>query len=207
MKKISTIYLFAAVLLLGSCARQYPVFNQMPTNAYMGQPEKAKTVEPRVEVASVTTAGAASAVEVEEEVSLARVDADPRLSEMLKENSPKQLDEQLAGALATTQGQKLLAKPSVAAQIEKVRTMLAQTDLQKVNPSDVQVTKSSKFVDKAIKKHMGPSAAKALNRDLKIGLVLIGIAILVGLIPGLGLVSAILGVIGVVFAILGLLAM
>lgn len=204
MKKLSPIYLIAAVLLLGSCARQYPVFNQMPTNAYMGQPEKAKTVEVAVVAAPEQEV---AVVETVEEVNLAKVDTDPRLSEMLKEKSPKQLDEQLAGALATTQGQKLLAKPAVAAQIEKIRTMLAQTDLQKVNPSEVQMAKNSKFVDKAIKKHMGPSAANSLNRDLKIGLILIGIAILVGLIPGLGLVSAILGVVGVVFAILGLLAM
>lgn len=208
MKRFSTIYLLTAVVLLGSCARQYPVFNQMPTNAYIGQPDRGNTAPKAQEEATVRTPEKELvAVEGTEEISLAKVDADPRLSEMLKGNSPEQLDEQLMGALATTQGQKLMAKPAIATQIEKVRTMLAQTDLQKVNSSDVKIGKSSKFVDKTIKKHMGPSAAKALNRDLRIGLILIGIAILVGIIPGLGLVSAILGIVGVVFAILGLLAM
>jgi|GEM_PF-1651141 hypothetical protein len=208
MKGISTTYLLAAVVMLGSCARQYPVFNQMPTNAYIGQPDRVYITKKATEVAAVSTPEKVLAVvEAKEEISLAKVDADPRLSEMLKENSPKQLDEQLVGALATTQGQKLMAKPAIAAQIEKIRTMLVQMDLQKINPSDVKIGKSSNFVDKTIKKHMGPSAAKSLNRDLRIGLILIGIAILVGLIPGLGLVSAILGIVGVVFAILGLLAM
>ena len=42
MKKLSTIYLLGALVTLGSCAREYPVFNQMPKNAYIGQPDRSE---------------------------------------------------------------------------------------------------------------------------------------------------------------------
>ncbi|TDB64073.1 hypothetical protein [Arundinibacter roseus] len=215
MQKISTLCLLATIVVLGSCGRQYPTFNQMPVNAHY---EPRERVQPVAETPTVVAEAPSQANEATPAVSpivssvsegevLAGIESDERMTAILAEKSPKQIDQQLENALASAEGQKLLARPAVAAQIEKVRSMLAQTNIQKVNPSEVQVSKASKLVDKSIRKHMGPSAAKALNRDLKIGLILIAVAILVGLIPGLGLVSLIVGVIGVVFVILGLIAL
>jgi hypothetical protein len=200
MKKLSTIYLLGALVTLGSCAREYPVFNQMPKNAYIGQPNRSevKTQAP-VEVAVVTPAAQTTPV--------AEVIAEGRVSEVLVNNTPKQIDEQLESALATTQGQKLMAKPAIAAQINKVRAMMAQPEMQNAKPSDVQVSKATKLIDKSVKKSMEPAAAKALNRNLKLGLILIGVGIILSVIPGVWYLGGIVGLIGVIFVILGLLEM
>lgn len=213
MKKISTIYLLGAMVMLGSCARQYPVFNQMPTNAYMQHPDRTpvKSVEKTAQVAVTTPADQVAALPengtnaVEE--ALSEMDTNPRLSQMLAENSPKQIDEQLETALATTQGQKLMAKPAIAAQINKVRAMMAQPEIQSATTSDVKTSKVSKLVDKSIKKNMSPEAAKALNRNLKLGLILIGVGVILSVIPGVWYLGGIVGLIGVIFVILGLLEM
>jgi antitoxin component HigA of HigAB toxin-antitoxin module len=206
MKKLSTIYLLGAMVMLGSCARQYPVFNQMPTNAYM-QPKtqtQPGTTEKSMEAAATALPEAGSA-DVQE--ALAEVEKNPQVSSMLESNSPRQIDEQLTTALASTKGQELLAKPAIAAQINKVRAMMAQPEMQRADLTDVKSSKVSKLVDKSIKKHMAPEAAKALNRNLKLGLILIGAAVILSVIPGLWYLAGIVGLVGVVFAIIGLLDM
>lgn len=215
MKKRSTIYLLGALVTLASCAREYPVFNQMPKNAYMGQPNRSelKVQAPASEaVASeevaVVNSDAQNAPETKAVVSLSEAVSEGRVSEMLAENTPKQLDEKLERALATTQGQALMAKPAVAAQINKVRAMMAKDEFQnqKMNVSDVKSPLVSKMVDKQIKKSMEPEEAKALNNKVRIGLILILVGILVGLIPGIGwAVGSIVAVVGIVFVVLGLI--
>ena len=204
MKKLSTIYLLGALVTLGSCAREYPVFNQMPKNAYIGQPNRSevKTQAP-AEVAVVTP----SVTETDQSAPVSEVMAEGRVSEVLVKNTPKQIDEQLESALATTQGQKLMAKPAIAAQINKVRAMMAQPEMQNATPSDVQVSKATKLIDKSVKKSMEPAAAKALNRNLKLGLILIGVGIILSVIPGVWYLGGIVGLIGVIFVIIGLLEM
>ena len=207
MKKLSTIYLLGALVTLGSCAREYPVFNQMPKNAYIGQPTRAevKTQAP-VEVAVVTPV-TPNTTELAQEAPVAEAMAQGRVSEVLVTNTPKQIDEQLESALATTQGQKLMAKPAVAAQINKVRAMMARPEMQNATPSDVQVAKATTLANKSVTKSMEPAAAKALNRNLKLGLILVGVGIILSVIPGVWYLGGIVGLIGVIFIILGLLEM
>jgi hypothetical protein len=208
MKKRSTIYLLGALVTLASCAREYPVFNQMPKNAYMGQPNRSevKVQAPASEEVAVVTPDAQNAPETKAVVSLSEAVSEGRVSEMLAENTPRQLDEKLERALATTQGQALMAKPAVAAQINKVRAMMVQDEFQNMNVSDVKSPLVSKIVDKQIKKSMEPAAAKALDNKIRIGLILILVGILVGLIPGIGwAVGSIVAVVGIVFVVLGLI--
>ena len=210
MKKLSTIYLLGALVTLGSCAREYPVFNQMPKNAYIGQPDRSEVnvkAQAPAEVAAVMPV-TQTATESNQVTSLSEAVSEGRVSEMLAENTPKQLDERLESALATTQGQKLMAKPAIAAQINKVRAMMVKDEFQnqKLNVSDVKSPLVSKMVDKQIKKSMEPAAAKALDSKITIGLVLILVGIVVGLIPGIGwTLGGIVSAIGVVFIVLGLI--
>ncbi|MPR33189.1 hypothetical protein [Salmonirosea aquatica] len=206
MKKLSTIYLLGALVTLSSCAREYPVFNQMPRNAYIGQPNRSEVKAQAPAEVAVVTPAAPNATEVES-VPVSEVIAEGRVSEVLEKNTPKQIDEQLESALATTQGQKLMAKPAIAAQINKVRAMMAKPEMQNATPSDVQVTKASKLIDKSVKKSMEPAAAKALNRNLKLGLILVGVGIILSVIPGVWYLGGIVGLIGVIFIIIGLLEM
>lgn len=206
MKKLSTIYLLGALVTLGSCAREYPVFNQMPKNAYIGQPNRAEVKsQTPVEVAVVTPA--TQNTEIAQETPVSDVIAQGRVSEALVTNTPKQIDGQLESALATTQGQKLMAKPAIAAQINKVRAMMARPEMQNATPSEVQIAKATTLAEKSVNKSMEPAAAKALNRNLKIGLILIGVGIILGVIPGVWYLGGIVGLIGVIFVILGLLEM
>lgn len=213
MKKLSTIYLLGVLVTLGSCAREYPVFNQMPKNAYIGQPNRsevkaqipAETAVVAVEKSEVAEEVPVQATETSEPQTFAGVMADPRVAEMLAEKTPRQIDEQLESALATTEGQKLMAKPAVAAQIKKVRTMLANSENLKVNTSDLS-SKVSTIADKQFKKSMEPAAAKALNNKIRIGLILVLIGLLLGLIPGVGwTLGSIVSVVGIVFIVLGLI--
>ncbi len=210
MKKLSTIYLLGALVTLASCAREYPVFNQMPKNAYMGHPDRSEVnvkAQAPAEVAAVMPVSQTT-TESDQVTSLSEMVSEGRVSEMLAENTPKQLDERLESALATTQGQKLMAKPAVAAQINKVRAMMVNDEFQnqKLNVSDVKSPLVSKMVDKQIKKSMEPAAAKALDSKITIGLILILVGIVVGLIPGIGwTLGGIVSAIGVVFIVLGLI--
>ncbi|GHB58107.1 hypothetical protein [Persicitalea jodogahamensis] len=212
MKKISTIYLLSAIVLLGSCAREYPTFNQMPTNASYSKKASAVEQPTAVEKAEVEVAvaeqPAAKAPKIEE------LSANPEVVKMLAENSPKQIDEQLERALATTEGKALMAKPLVAAQINKARKMIAQNELRNSPMSTVEASKASKLVNNTLKKQMEKStlapasekAAKALNNKIRIGLILVLVGLLLYLIPGLGYaVGSIVTVIGLVFIVLGLL--
>lgn len=215
MKKLSTIYLLGALVTLGSCAREYPVFNQMPKNAYIGQPDRAEvktqaTAETAVVAVEKSEAMEAAPVQVAqspETQTFSGVMTDQRVAEMLAEKTPREIDEQLESALATTQGQKLMAKPAVAAQINKVRTMLAQNENIKINTSDIANSKvASTIADKQFKKSMEPAAAKALNNKIRIGLILVLIGLLLGLIPGIGwTLGSIVSVVGIVFIVLGLI--
>ncbi len=210
MKKLSTIYLLGALVTLASCAREYPVFNQMPKNAYIGQPNRSevKVQAPASEEIAVVNSDAQNAPETKPVVSLSEAVSEGRVSEMLAENTPKQIDEKFERALATTQGQALMAKPAVAAQINKVRAMMANDEFQnqKLNVSDVKSPLVSKMVDKQIKKSMEPEEAKALNNKIRIGLILVLIGLLLGLIPGIGwTLGSIVSVVGIVFIVLGLI--
>ena len=193
--------------MLGGCARQYPVFNQMPTNAYIPQAEKAKRVEAPVQAQEVAVVNETPSQVTAQQVEAPSVSENLQVSAVLAKNTPKQIDEQLDKALASAAGQKLMANPAMAERIQKVRTMLAQPEVQNMQPNQAEISKAQKLADKTIKKHMAPSASKALNRNLTLGLVLIGAAVILALIPGLGLVSTIVGVIGLVFLILGLINM
>lgn len=211
MKKISTVYLLSAVVLLGSCAREYPTFNQMPQNVHVEHKAKAEA-QP---VATQEVAEVKIETETVQPVTMAEISRNEQVMEMLANNSPKQIDEQLESALATTQGQALMAKPLVAAQINKARKMIAQNEMRNAPMSDVQTSKASKMVNQVLKKQMekntlaptSTKAAKELNQKLKIGLILIGASIILAIIPGLGIVSGLVGLAGVIFAILGLLEM
>ncbi|MBB5284355.1 preprotein translocase subunit SecF [Rhabdobacter roseus] len=221
MQKKITLCLLGATLLLGGCARQYPVFNQMPTQGYLTQVERATKVDQAAPVQESTLApeqestpatrmtmqeSEAPAVAVQPEA--VQPEAQPtKAPEVLWKSTPKQLNEDLSRALATTQGQKLMTNATIADQIQKVQTMLEKADAKAAQPTQAQINKAKKMADKSIKQHMGPEAAKALNRDLRIGLILIAVAILLSLIPGFYWVASIVGVIGVVFIILGLVNM
>ena len=211
MKKISTVYLLSVIVVLGGCAREYPTFNQMPTSAYQGQ--KARVVEqPAAETAVVEVAAVPESAPKAEKIEA--LGTNPEVVRMLANNSPKQIDEQLETALATTQGQKLMANPLVATQIDKARKLIAQNELRNAPLSDVQTSQASKLINKTLKKQMekttlapaSPKAAKALNNKIRIGLILVLVGLLLYLIPGLGYaVGSIVTVIGIVFIVLGLL--
>ncbi|GAB3174555.1 DUF308 domain-containing protein [Telluribacter humicola] len=207
MKKSITVCLLGATLMLGGCARQYPVFNQMPTNAYIPQAEKAKPAEAPIQAQEVAVFNEAPSQVTVQQTEAPSVSENLQVSAVLEKNTPKQIDKQLDKALASAAGQKLMANPAMAERIQKVRTMLAQPEVQNMQPNQAEISKAQKLADKTIKKHMSPSAAKALNRNLTLGLILIGAAVILALIPGLGLVSTIVGVIGLVFLILGLINM
>ena len=225
MQKKITLCLLGATLMLGGCARQYPVFNQMPTQGYLTQVERATKVEQAAPVQESTLAPEQESTPAtrmtmqESEVPAVAVQpsqpdivqpevAQPaKTPEVLWKSTPKQLNEDLSRALATTQGQKLMANATIAEQIQKVQNMLEKADAKAAQPTQTQINKAKKMADKSIKKHMSPEASKALNRDLRIGLILIAVAILLSLIPGFWWVSSIVGVIGIVFIILGLVNM
>ncbi len=209
MKKFSTIYLLGAMVMLGSCARQYPVFNQMPTNAYIQTEEKAQIssqpVKEDVSVALVEEATPASEA-VETPASFSELIAEPKVAEMLNNKTPKQISEQLEAALATTKGQELMARPAIAAQINKAKAMLEKGEIQSLNTSDVKSPVISKVIDKTIKKNLKSQEAKALNNKIRIGLILVLVGLLLGLIPGLGwALGGIVSAVGIVFIILGLI--
>lgn len=201
MKKINAFYLFGAIVMLGSCAREYPTFNQMPKNVH---------VAPKAEISSVNVAAVEQAVAVEtvQPVTMAEISQNPKAMEMLANNTPKQLDQQLETALATTQGQKLMANPLIASRIGQARAMLAKIETKQVDAAAVAGSSVvSKMVDKQLTKAMAPAAAKAINGKITIGLILILVGIVLGLIPGVGwLVGGIVTAIGVVFIVLGLIA-
>lgn len=208
MKKFSTIYLLGAMVMLGSCARQYPVFNQMPTNAYIQTKEKAQIsnqpVKEDVSVAVVEEVTPAS-VEVNAPASFSELIAEPQVAEMLNNKSSRQISEQLDAALATTKGQELMARPAIAAQINKAKAMLEKQEFQSINTADVKSPVISKVIDKTIKKNLESKEAKALNNKIRIGLILVLIGLLLGLIPGLGwALGGIVSAVGIVFIILGL---
>ena len=211
MKKISTVYLLSAIVLLGSCAREYPTFNQMPTNAYQGQ--KAKSTEqstPEIATAEVMAAEQPTT----EAAKIEALSTNPEVVKMLAGNSPKQIDEQLESALATTQGQALMAKPLVAAQINKARKLIARNELNNSPLSGVQTSQVSKLVNKTLRTHVekntlapvSTKAAKELNQKIKIGLILIGAGIIISLLIPF-YIGGIVGLVGVVFVVLGLLEM
>ena len=195
--------------MLGSCARQYPVFNQMPTNAYIQTEEKAQIssqpVKEDVSVALVEEATPASEA-VETPASFSELIAEPKVAEMLNNKTPKQISEQLEAALATTKGQELMARPAIAAQINKAKAMLEKGEIQSLNTSDVKSPVISKVIDKTIKKNLKSQEAKALNNKIRIGLILVLVGLLLGLIPGLGwALGGIVSAVGIVFIILGLI--
>jgi hypothetical protein len=195
--------------MLGGCARQYPVFNQMPAPERFAHAEKATPApvdQVTVQEAAPVNESAPARVSLQTE-EVASVSQNPQVSAVLEKNTPKQIDAQLEKALATTAGQKLMANPAMAERIQKVRAMMAQPEVQNMQPTQAEIGKAQKMADKAIKKHMAPEAAKALSRNLTIGLILIAVAIVLALIPGLGLVSTIVGVIGLILIVLGLINM
>lgn len=204
MKKFSTIYLLAAIVMLGSCARDYATYKYAPNSAYQSS---------RTETPAVATV---APVEVTEAPTFEGLTSNPEVAKMLAESSPRQIDEQLEKALATTQGQELMARPLVAAQINKAREMIAKNELRNAPASEVQTSKVSKLVNSTLKNHieksntLAPSStkeAKALNQKVKIGLILIGVGIILAVIPGIAYLGGIVGLVGVVFIVLGLLEM
>ncbi len=209
MKKISTVYLLSAVVLLGSCAREYPTFNQMPANVHVEHKDKVQK--------STTTPIAVAEAEVEpaQPTTMGEISKDEKVMEMLTNNSPRQIDEQLETALATTQGQALMARPLVAAQINKARKMIVKNEFNNSPLSDVQTSKASKLINKTLKKQMektviapaSTKAAKELNQKIKIGLILIGAGIILSVIPIVWYLGGLVGLVGVVFVVLGLLEM
>lgn len=185
--------------MLGSCAREYPTFNQMPKNVH---------VTPKAEASPVNVAAVEQAVAVEtvQPVTMAEISQNPKAMEMLANNTPKQLDEQLETALATTQGQKLMANPLIASRIGNARAMLAKIETKRVNAAVAGSPVVSKMVDKQLTKTMAPAAAKAIDGKVTAGLLLILVGIVLGLIPAVGwLIGGIVTAIGVVFIVLGLL--
>lgn len=200
MKKINVLYLLGAIFMLGSCAREYPTFNQMPRNAHIA-PKAEASVE------KVTAVEQAVAVEAVQPVTMAEISKDPKAIEMLANNTPRQLDEQLETALASVQGQKLMANPLIASRIGKARAMLAKIEPKQVDAAAVAGSSVvSKVVDKQLSKNMAPAAAKAVDGKVTAGLVLVLVGLLLGLIPSIGwLVGGIVLAIGIVFIVLGLL--
>lgn len=210
MKKISTVYLLSAVVLLGSCAREYPTFNQMPKNVHIEQKDKTEVKETEaVEVAEAKTESKSV-----QHITIAELSKNEEVMEMLANNSPRQIDEQLESALATTQGRALMAKPLIVAQINKARKLIVQNELRNAPLSDVQTSKASKMVDQVLKKQMkkntlapaSTKAAKELNQKLKIGLILILAGIVLSLLIPF-YIGGLVGLVGVIFVILGLLEM
>ncbi|WP_373511952.1 hypothetical protein [Persicitalea sp.] len=200
MKKISIVYLFGAVVLLGSCAREYPTFNQMPKNVHVA-PKAATTVE----IAAVEAP--AEAVEVVQPITMAEISKDEKVMEMLAQKTPQQLDEQLETALASTKGQELMANPLIASRINKARAVLTKLEAKQVDPSAVAGSAVvTKMVDKQLSKSMAPAAAKAIDGKVTAGLILVLLGIVLGLIPGVGwLIGGIVTAIGVVILVLGLI--
>ncbi len=203
MKKFSTVYLLAAIVMLGSCARDYATYKHAPNSAYLGS----RTETPAVAKVAPT--------EVEETPVFEALSSNPEVAKMLAESSPRQIDEQLEKALATTEGQKLMAKPLIAAQITKAREVIAKNELRNAPGSEVATSKVSKLVNSTLKKHVEKSttvapestkAAKALNGKIKTGLILLVAGIVLAVIPGLGwYIGGIVSTIGVIFIVLGLL--
>ena len=200
MKKISTVYLLSAVVLLGSCAREYPTFNQMPKNAHA-----APKAEVTVEVAAVEQAVAVEAMQPL--TTMSEISKDPKVMEMLANNTPKQLDEQLETALATTKGQKLMANSLIASRINKARAMMAKIDNKQVDIAAVAGSSAvNKMIDKQLTKTMVPTAAKAVDGKVTAGVILILLGIVLGLIPAVGwLIGGIVTAIGIVLVVLGLI--
>ena len=200
MKKINLTYLLGAIVMLGSCAREYPTFNQMPANVHVAP----KAVAPAERVAVVEQKATAETVQP---VTMAEISQDPKAMEMLANNTPQQLDEQLETALARAEGQKLMANPLIASRINKARTMLAKIETKRVDAAGVAGSSVvSKLVNKQLTKAMAPAAAKAVDAKVTAGLVLVLVGLLLGLIPSIGwLVGGIVLAIGVVFIVLGLL--
>lgn len=198
MKKINALYLFGAIVMLGSCAREYPTFNQMPRNVQ---------VAPKAETPVEVVAEAAATVDATQPVTMAEISQDPKAMEMLANNTPSQLDAQLETALASAEGQKLMANPLIASRIDKARAMLAKIETKQVDAAGVAGSSTvTKMVDKQLNKAMAPEAAKAVDAKVTAGLVLVLVGLLLGLIPSIGwLVGGIVLAIGVVFIVLGLL--
>lgn len=203
MKKFSTVYLLAAIVMLGSCARDYATYKHAPAAAYLGS---------RTETPAVAKV---EPVETTEAPTFEGLTENPAVAKMLAESSPRQIDEQLEKALATTQGQELMARPLVASQINKAREMIAKNELRNAPASQVETSKMSKMVNSTLKKHieknntLAPSStkeAKAINQKIKIGLILLLVGILLSLIIPYYL-GGLVSLVGVVFIILGLLEM
>ncbi len=201
MKKINIVYLLGIIVMLGSCAREYPTFNQMPTNAYAAPKAEALVTE----VAAVEPSAVDAATV--QPVTIVEISKDSKAMEMLANNTPKQLDAQLETALASAQGQKLMANPLIASRIEKARTVLAKMDSKHIDMAGVASSPAvSKMVDKQLTKALAPEAAKAVDAKVTAGLILMLVGIILGLIPAVGwLVGGIVTAIGVVFIVLGLL--
>lgn len=200
MKKINAFYLFGAMVVLGSCAREYPTFNQMPKNVYVAP----KAEAPVEKVAVIEPATASTPAQA---VTMAEISQDPKVMEMLANNTPKQLDEQLETALATTKGQKLMANPLIASRINKARVMMAKIDNKQVDIATVTGSSAvHKMVDKQLTKTMAPAAAKAVDGKVTAGIILILLGIVLGLVPAVGwLIGGIVTAIGIVLVVLGLI--
>ncbi|GAA4403456.1 hypothetical protein GCM10023187_19530 [Nibrella viscosa] len=182
----NAFFALATAALLSACSRPYATFQRTQHENFHAQKVEAVVtpVQDEVQVAQITeSATVAAPVQTE---ALASVEN--------KAVANKKLEKRMAKVqnLLTAAAEKNALAPQ------------ASNAPQKLNMVEKMLLKK---IDKKIKNKVAPDEAKALNSNIRIGLILLLAAIVLALIPGLWWLSSIAGIAGVVFIVLGLINM
>lgn len=187
----NAFFALATAALLSACSRPYATFQRTQHENFHAQKVEAVAapVQADVQVAQVTE-GATVATPVQ--VDVAQPEAVASVEN--KAVTSKKLEKRMAKV------QHLLA---VAAEKQTTSSVAANAP-HKLNMVEKMLLKK---IDKKIKNKVAPDEAKALNSNIRIGLILLLAAIVLSLIPGLWWLGSIAGVAGVVFIVIGLINM
>lgn len=196
----SKVYLFALAGLLGLSACQ----RQMVGGFQSAHTESTARVTPAVAATTATDEAATVAMPAPEATTPVVVTQPVAASPVLLASVADQ-------AVAAAKGTKYEARAGrLKAAIAKAQTATASGNVsaapRKMNFAEKAMVKAvTKKLNKQITKAKQGQDTQALNGNVKIGLLLLVAALVLFLIPGLGVVGSIVAVVGVVFLVLGLI--
>ncbi|MCX6214939.1 hypothetical protein [Spirosoma sp.] len=200
-------HLFAALLgtaILSSCSRPVAYFQPSARESF-------KSAQPEVAVASTPVDGAQPVAEVSPvgvSIAAPATSTDEQLAQT--KEAVKQVDAYVRN------DNKLASNKKLAKRMERLNEMLATTTTKATVATKMASTKKMslmertmlKKMDKKIKNHVAPDQTKAMNSNVRLGII-IGIVGLLLLILGGGSVLGVIGgigfVVGLVLVLLGVI--
>lgn len=189
---------FTAVAMLTACSRPYATLQRTPTERFISRQH---TVQP-VSVEQTITPEAPAVAETAEPAPAIQLEAVKQAVAQM---------EVYAAADAKLAGNKKLEK-----RMSHVKAMLTeasqkqtftQTTMQQTKKMNLMERMMTKKIDKQIRKHMAPEAAKALDRTTRSGIIIGIVGLLLSLLFGgvLGLIGLLMLIGGIVLVLVGVL--